>query len=230
MLCSQAVNKDRVNEWMTRVVVLTSGGSRIVGGDYDGYGNVGHVDLADIDYTGEGFNIYHQACYDVLRQPEYDETKRSRPSADQGWFFDDLDHAVAEPKCEADLRVWHYDSDSMKAGRESRAAAARAERKRIEEAFKPLVDWHIETNSEFFQGLKESYSARGVNYPERIDWPYKIQRELEAIERERLQANWERQIENLGEGENCPPEPEYDPWRHIERLRSMYPSIFQVAS
>ncbi len=92
MICPNAVNEDGINKWMTKVVVMASNGSRLIG-NYDGYGRVDDRDIVEFDRNEPC--CYHQACWESEGRPEYDGPSLS--SLDQGWFFDDADHSVPEP-------------------------------------------------------------------------------------------------------------------------------------
>ena len=80
------------NKWMEQVVVIEGEGS-ILTGEYDGYGNVN--DRA-IDWSEE-HECYHRACWEKAGKP-IDYTEASQSSEDQGYFFDDGDHDMKEPK------------------------------------------------------------------------------------------------------------------------------------
>ncbi|OBG21640.1 hypothetical protein A5768_26435 [Mycolicibacterium fortuitum] len=75
---------------MTDVVAITTNGS-IIKGSYDGYGNIDQFEGAIIEAT-----VWHHACWKASGQP----TAYQGPSAaapDQGWFFEDPAHDLAEP-------------------------------------------------------------------------------------------------------------------------------------
>lgn len=101
-LSPKAVNNNKINLWMTQVVVHHD--RHVYRGEYDGYGEVvgalGGLDLVDLD--GEAC-LRHQACWEVQGKPGY--SKPSRSSADQGFFFEDPDHAMARPQTPEDIQV-----------------------------------------------------------------------------------------------------------------------------
>ncbi len=65
--------------WMAEGVVLTPDGSRVFG-HYDGYGGLGHYNLAE--QIGK-FAVYHRACWELAGKPDY--TKPSPSARDQGF-------------------------------------------------------------------------------------------------------------------------------------------------
>jgi len=67
------------DNWQGEAVVLTPGGSRIIG-TYDGYGRIGGTELGE---QIDDFAIYHKACWELAGKPEF--TKPSRHAADQGF-------------------------------------------------------------------------------------------------------------------------------------------------
>jgi len=88
-LCENATNS--INRWMTDVVALTPNGSILIG-PYDGYGRIG-IWEETVDY---GNSVWHEACWEVAGKPGYDGPSDS--AGDQGWFFDDPDHDMADPR------------------------------------------------------------------------------------------------------------------------------------
>jgi hypothetical protein len=77
---------------MSQVVVLTNRGGRFIGG-YDGYGRVG--ELESIEYAA----CVHEACWELAGKPEFSHYgSPSGHAADQGWFFDDGDHDMIDPR------------------------------------------------------------------------------------------------------------------------------------
>lgn len=78
----------QINRWMTEGVAIAPNGD-IQTGSYDGYGHL--QDIVDEEAT-----VWHLACWTVAGKP-LDYRGPSQPSADQGWFFDDADHAMPEP-------------------------------------------------------------------------------------------------------------------------------------
>jgi len=65
--------------WQAEAVVLTPGGSRVIG-HYDSYGNVGGVNLVD---QIDPFAMYHKACWELAGKPEFE--KPSAHARDQGF-------------------------------------------------------------------------------------------------------------------------------------------------
>ena len=88
MLSPHATNK--VNDWMTQVVVQFEDGTRMIG-EYDGYGRVNGVSF-NYDDSPE---CYHFSCWEASGTPAYD--CESISSRDQGYFFDEGEHNMAEP-------------------------------------------------------------------------------------------------------------------------------------
>ena len=83
---------NKVNAWMNDVVVVTPDDD-IHTGEYDGYGRVGYAEYA----VGDKNTVYHKACWIKAGKPMTyrGESKRAE---DQGWFFDDPDHNMKEPR------------------------------------------------------------------------------------------------------------------------------------
>ena len=80
--------------WMGEAVVLTPGGSRVIG-EYDSYGGVGGLNLAD---QIDDFAMYHKACWELAGKPEF--TVPSRHARDQGFCLachDDPYYTVPRP-------------------------------------------------------------------------------------------------------------------------------------
>lgn len=89
-LLSPAATID-VNRWMSTGVAIAPNGD-IRSGDYDGYGNLDGSDAVGFDAT-----VWHRACWLNAGQP-IDYRGASSSSEDQGWFFEDATHAMAEPR------------------------------------------------------------------------------------------------------------------------------------
>jgi len=85
-----------INNWMRQVVVIEEDGT-ILQGEYDGYGRVGEVAIA----WPMKASCYHSACWTVNGAPSK-YAGQSESSEDQGYFFSDADHHMAEPKTRAD--------------------------------------------------------------------------------------------------------------------------------
>ena len=81
---------EEINRWMNRGVAITRGGS-ILKGCYDGYGRLDEFD----DVVGDT-TVWHQACWHTAGSP-LEFRGASAPAADQGWFFEDGAHDLAEP-------------------------------------------------------------------------------------------------------------------------------------
>ena len=95
ILCLNAT--DPINTWMNQAVAVTEDGS-ILKGEYDGYGALHSPSGSEFpDAVGHGTSVWHRACWEVAGKP--DDYRGPSPHAeDQGWFFDDGAHDVAEPK------------------------------------------------------------------------------------------------------------------------------------
>lgn len=91
---------NEINEWMADGVAVTRDGS-LVAGLYDGYGRLGGTDFADGDAT-----VWHSACWETAGCPR-DYRGESDPAEDQGWFFNDGDHDMPDPRLS---RTAHQDS------------------------------------------------------------------------------------------------------------------------
>ena len=81
-----------VNDWMQQAVAITPNGS-VLKGTYDGYGRLDEFEYA----VGERNTVWHQACWAVAGSPG-DYQGESPYAEDQGFFFEDPDHDLAEPK------------------------------------------------------------------------------------------------------------------------------------
>lgn len=93
LLCEQATGK--VNAWMNVGVAILPDGS-IVKGRYDGYGGL-DSSWGDLDgAVGFSATVWHDACWRAAGQPS-DYRGPSESAEDQGWFFDEGAHDLAEP-------------------------------------------------------------------------------------------------------------------------------------
>lgn len=81
-----------INEWMTEAVSISEYGEIHVG-QYDGYGSVGGSEYA----IGNGATVYHKACWEVLGKP-LDFRGPAKWAPDQGYFFDDPEHDMPDPR------------------------------------------------------------------------------------------------------------------------------------
>lgn len=89
LLCAAAT--DPINRWMTHGVAIDARGN-VVTGEYDGYGALdGHEEAVGGEAT-----VWHRDCWDKAGQPTAYQGV-SEGSADQGWFFDDGEHAMQSP-------------------------------------------------------------------------------------------------------------------------------------
>lgn len=80
-----------INRWMNDGVAISPQGS-VTCGSYDGYG-----ELDGTFAVGDDATVWHRACWSAAGEPA-DYRGASRHSADQGWFFDDSDHAMSIPR------------------------------------------------------------------------------------------------------------------------------------
>lgn len=94
LLCRNATTKG-VNEWMQYGIVIFSN-ENIFSGEYDGYGRMGGFDSGDSGFDLSDGSVYHKDCHKALGKP-MDFVGKSQHADDQGWFFDDGDHAMASP-------------------------------------------------------------------------------------------------------------------------------------
>ena len=91
---------NRVNAWMQEAVVVESEG-RVLEGTYDGYGR---VDGEAIQYGpwvdhSTALNLpgcWHRACWVKAGKPA--DYAPSKSAADQGYFFDEGEHDLEEPR------------------------------------------------------------------------------------------------------------------------------------
>jgi len=98
LLCAQATTKG-VNSWMQHGIVIMPNGD-VHSGEYDGYGRMGGYDSHGEMDNG---SVYHVHCYQALERPlRY--VGPSQPAEDQGWFFDEGDHAMASPLDDESVR------------------------------------------------------------------------------------------------------------------------------
>jgi len=96
-----------VNKWMMDIVALSSSGM-MYKGIYGGYGDIQgdcissdgeHTLMEDhrIDEDGSCIEIYHKACWEQVGRPDK-FTSESENADDQGFFFDDKDMQIPEPR------------------------------------------------------------------------------------------------------------------------------------
>ncbi|MFQ2879905.1 hypothetical protein PJJ85_15490 [Mycobacterium kansasii] len=94
LLSDRATNE--INAWMNLGVAITRDGS-LLKGSYDGYGTLTSPDGHTYQYVvGSNTTVWHQACWLVNGSPT-DYRGESLSSEDQGWFFADTVHDLAEP-------------------------------------------------------------------------------------------------------------------------------------
>ena len=89
-----------INHWMNDAIVINPDGSRIEG-VYDGYGRLDGVDcdMDSIDWDNQPAGnpcAWHRACWEIAGEPA--EYKPSKSSADQGHFFEEGAHDMADPR------------------------------------------------------------------------------------------------------------------------------------
>lgn len=82
---------NEVNAWMADGVAVTPGGG-VLAGSYDGYGRLDGSDFAQEEATA-----WHRACWEVAGRPG-DYRGESDQAEDQGWFFDEGDHDMPDPR------------------------------------------------------------------------------------------------------------------------------------
>lgn len=83
------------NTWMQEGVTVFADGS-LVCGTYDGYGRYETSDLRTVESVDQG-TVWHRACWEVAGAPR-DYRGESRPSEDQGYFFDEGAHDLPDPR------------------------------------------------------------------------------------------------------------------------------------
>lgn len=96
-MLSPEATSEGINEWMSDAVALSRDGDRAVG-TYDGYGRADGYEVGD---CGMDVAWVHRACWEKAGRPEW--SRYGSPSAsagDQGWFFDDGDHDLIDPRVE----------------------------------------------------------------------------------------------------------------------------------
>ena len=94
-LSAQACDRE-INGWMEHIVAITRK-NNLYAGEYDGYGRVGSADLRDSVFT-----LYHRACWELEGAPT-SFVREAAHAPDQGWFFDDGDHDMLDPRETAGL-------------------------------------------------------------------------------------------------------------------------------
>lgn len=96
LLSPEATNP--INRWMSDVVVIEPDGSTLMG-EYDGYGRVNDHEIA---WDSGDPCVYHRACWEVAGRPT--EYVPSEDARDQGWFFDDPEHNMPDPRKTGGMR------------------------------------------------------------------------------------------------------------------------------
>lgn len=92
-LLSPQATDPGINDWMAQAAILTNRGSIIIG-EYDGYGRAGEMEDG-MEYAA----CLHEACWERAGRPgfkHYGEPSTHAP--DQGFFFDDGDHDLIDPR------------------------------------------------------------------------------------------------------------------------------------
>lgn len=118
-LLSKGATNPGINDWMCRAVILTNRGETFIG-EYDGYGRAGGED--DLEYHA----CLHEACWEKAGKPNFaDYGSPSDHAPDQGWFFDDGDHDLIDP------RITEGRDELLKAGIEARVRARFDEKARL---------------------------------------------------------------------------------------------------
>lgn len=80
------------NAWMAEAVTISPTGSMHVG-IHDGYGNVDDAEYA----IGDDNTVWHRACWEQAGRPT-DYRGASPHAEDQGYFFDDADYDIPDPR------------------------------------------------------------------------------------------------------------------------------------
>lgn len=70
---------------------VATNGENTIKGEYDGYGTVGGIDIAEV---GDSYAFYHRRCWDKPGDFIFD--KPSQPSNDQGYFYDPIENELTE--------------------------------------------------------------------------------------------------------------------------------------
>lgn len=138
-----------INGWMADVVVICKPGPFTTGGfhagEYDGYGRVGGADLQEDGAAG--FSLYHRACWELADKPTA-FTEQAKHAPDQGWFFDDGDHDMLDPRetrdmapeaAAARLATLVAERDGRKRGRRFAEADVKADRGTYRETYRLTV-------------------------------------------------------------------------------------------
>ena len=102
LLCRNATTKG-VNEWMSLGIVIMPNDD-VHSGEYDGYGRMGGFDSGDSNSDLSDGSVYHKDCHKALGKP-MDFVGKSHHADDQGWFFDDGDHAMLSPLKDATAKA-----------------------------------------------------------------------------------------------------------------------------
>lgn len=95
------------NAWMHRAVCVFENDPEFpLKGQYDGYGRMWDPSMCEDDqeFMDSGnFSLYHLACWRLSGKPGY--TGASRSAADQGYFVDDEEYDLKEPKEKEEIPV-----------------------------------------------------------------------------------------------------------------------------
>ena len=144
---------------MGKAVVLTQGGSRVIG-EYDGYGRIGGMDLSE---QIDEFAMYHKACWELSDKPEF--TKPSAHARDQGFCLSHDEFTVPKPQSPEWFTIaagWHsihrmFDGIHtfqyhLKSAEEERVYALFDEEARARFDFKALgLRWDVLNSKETFE-------------------------------------------------------------------------------
>jgi len=138
VLCAQAADEG-INDWMTQAVVLGANGTRALF-EFDGYsGSVDHVSLP----YGETVWV-HEACWEVAGMPEFETYDGPSSSAkDQGWWFDDGDHDMIDPRI----------TDEAERTRLLAEGVERREQRRYNARARDVHDWFDRAERDYYKEL-----------------------------------------------------------------------------
>lgn len=156
LLCPQATSEG-INDWMSDAVALSNRGGRAIG-EYDGYGRVGGQD--ELDHQA----CLHVACWEKAGKPDFDHY--GEPSAhaqDQGWFFDDADHDMIDP------RITEGREELLAKGVEARTKA------RYDQRAREVYEWTHENpenlGSEYYRAPWQHRFSYGKCYEKTVQQP-----------------------------------------------------------
>jgi hypothetical protein len=84
---------NEINKWMSEAVSISKDSKHVHIGTYDGYGRIDEAE----DAIGDSQTVWHRACWEVAGRP-FDYRGPSPRAKDQGYFFDDGDHDMPDPR------------------------------------------------------------------------------------------------------------------------------------